>query len=71
MPTDLSSSTASNAQGPAEARGDSGSVRQHRLRDLIDADRYLAAKDALAHSWDSFEDIEVSLRWMDRAGIGA
>ena len=48
MATDLSSSIASNAQGPAEARGDSGSVRQHRLRDLIEADRYLAAKDALA-----------------------
>ena len=48
MATDLSSDIASNAQGPAEARGDSVSVRQHRLTDLIEADRYLAAKDALA-----------------------
>lgn len=32
-----------NAQGPAEARGDSGSMRQHSLKDQIEADRYLAS----------------------------
>ncbi len=36
----------SNAQGPAEASGDVGSVRQHPLRDLIEVDRYLNSKRA-------------------------
>jgi len=49
-PTDLKSTIATNAQGPAEARGDAGSVRQRPLRELIEADRYLAGKDALADS---------------------
>ena len=48
--TDLKTDIATNAQGPAEARGDSGSMRQHSLRDQIAADRYLASKDALADS---------------------
>ena len=36
-----------NAQGPAEARGDSGSVKQHSLKEQIEADRYLASKQAV------------------------
>ncbi|WP_437226032.1 hypothetical protein SH661x_004370 [Planctomicrobium sp. SH661] len=36
-----------NAQGPAEARGDSGSVKQHSLKDQIEADRFLASKRAV------------------------
>ena len=35
-----------NATGPAKAAGDSGSVEQHPLKDQIEADRYLAFKDA-------------------------
>ncbi len=35
-----------NAQGPAKASGDTGSVEQHKLPDQIAADRYLASKDA-------------------------
>lgn len=35
-----------NAAGPAKAAGDSGSVEQHSLKDQIEADRYLASKDA-------------------------
>lgn len=42
--TDLAESIATNAQKPAEARGDSASVRQHSLPDQIAADKYLAAK---------------------------
>lgn len=44
--TDLSSTIATNAQGPAEARGDSSSIRQHSLTDQIQADRYLRTKAA-------------------------
>jgi hypothetical protein len=35
-----------NAQGPAEAHGDSGGMRQHSLPDQIEADRYLESKKA-------------------------
>ena len=36
-----------NAQGPAEAHGDSGGVKQHSLQDQIEADRFLASKQAV------------------------
>ncbi len=42
----LSQSIIDNANGPKEAHGDSGGVTQHSLMDLIEADKYLAAKDA-------------------------
>ena len=35
-----------NAQGPAKAAGDAGSVEQHKLSEQIEADKYLASKDA-------------------------
>jgi hypothetical protein len=35
-----------NAQGPAKASGDSGSVEQHKLTDQIEAAKFLASKDA-------------------------
>jgi hypothetical protein len=35
-----------NAEGPAKAAGDSGSVEQHPLPDQIAADKYLASKQA-------------------------
>ena len=36
-----------NAEGPAKASGDSGSIQQHKLSDQIEADRYLSAKKAM------------------------
>lgn len=36
-----------NAQGPAKATGDSGSLEQHRLSDQIAVDKYLEAKKAV------------------------
>ena len=36
-----------NAKGPAEAHGDAGGVKQHSLRDQIEADRFLASKQAV------------------------
>ena len=35
-----------NAQGPKRARGDSGEIEQHDLKDQIEADKYLKSKDA-------------------------
>ncbi|MBI5864856.1 MAG: hypothetical protein HZB38_10175 [Planctomycetes bacterium] len=46
MPEDLSPTIQENAQGPKKAQGDSGSVEQHDLKDQIEADRYLASKEA-------------------------
>ncbi|MBX3399536.1 MAG: hypothetical protein KF873_12405 [Gemmataceae bacterium] len=46
MPDDLDETIEQNAKGPAKASGDAGSVEQHPLPDQIEADRYLASKDA-------------------------
>ena len=44
MADDLEQTIRENAEGPAEAKGDSVSMRQHGLKDQIEADRYLASK---------------------------
>lgn len=46
MAGDLETTIRDNAQGPAKASGDSGSMEQHRLTDQIEADKYLASKVA-------------------------
>ena len=46
MPETLDDAIRQNAQGPAKAAGDSGSVEQHKLSEQIEADKYLASKDA-------------------------
>lgn len=46
MADDLDQTIRDNADGPAKASGDSGSMEQHKLSDQIAADRYLASKQA-------------------------
>lgn len=46
MVDDLEQTIRDNAQGPSEAHGDSGGVKQHSLPDQIAADRYLEGKKA-------------------------
>ncbi|MBC8352039.1 MAG: hypothetical protein H8E66_08610 [Planctomycetes bacterium] len=46
MPDSLEDKIRENAEGPAKAAGDAGSVEQHKLTDQIEADKYLAAKEA-------------------------
>jgi hypothetical protein len=46
MPDELDDAIRTNAEGPAEAHGDSGGMKQHSLQDQIAADRYLASKRA-------------------------
>ena len=46
MADDLKDTIRENAEGPAKASGDAGSVEQHKLTDQIEADKYLASKDA-------------------------
>lgn len=47
MPDDLEQPIRDNAAGPAEAHGDAGGMKQHSLKDQIEADRYLASKRAM------------------------
>ncbi|HOF18978.1 MAG TPA: hypothetical protein PK082_08705 [Phycisphaerae bacterium] len=46
MAKELSETIRENAAGPAEVSGDAGSMKQHPLRDQIEADRYLNSKQA-------------------------
>ena len=46
MADDLKDTIRENAEGPAKATGDAGSIEQHKLSDQIAADKYLASKDA-------------------------
>ena len=51
--TNLSDAIQTNAEGPAKASGDSGSMEQHSLPDQIAADKYLASKSAAATTGNS------------------
>jgi hypothetical protein len=46
MADDLEQTILDNAQGPAEAHGDAGDMKQHPLTEQIEADRYLASRKA-------------------------
>ena len=46
MADSLDETIHTNAEGPAKASGDSGSMEQHSLPDQIAADRYLESKKA-------------------------
>lgn len=47
MANDLEDEIRKNVAAPAKASGDAGSVEQHKLAEQIEADRYLASKDAV------------------------
>ena len=46
MAKELIETIEENAQGPAQVSGDSGSMKQHSLKDQIEADRYLKSRQA-------------------------
>ena len=46
MTDTLDNSIKTNAEGPAKASGDSGSVEQHKLSEQIAADKYFQSKKA-------------------------
>ena len=48
MADSLDNSIKQNAEGPAKASGDAGSVEQHKLTDQIAADKHLASKGAMS-----------------------
>jgi len=45
MPDDLKEVIKENAEGPESAESDGVRVKQHSLKDQIEADKYLAAKE--------------------------
>lgn len=47
MASDLENQIRENATGPKRAKGDSGEIEQHPLKDQIEADKYLASKAAV------------------------
>ena len=48
MAEDLTDTIRNGASSPRRARGDSGEVEQHNLKDQIEADRYLSSKQAVS-----------------------
>ena len=48
MTDTLDNTIRDNASGPKRAKGDSGEMEQHSLKDQIAADKYLASKKAAA-----------------------
>ena len=46
MGSSLEDTIRESAQKPAEVSSDAGSVKQHSLKDQIEADRYLTSKEA-------------------------
>lgn len=49
MPDELQEQIAENARAPRRVRGDEGEVEEQPLKDQIEADRYLAARQAAAN----------------------
>ena len=48
MADDVRDAIEKNAKGPRRAKGDVGEVQQHSLKDQVEADRYLASREARA-----------------------
>ena len=48
MADDLKDAIKQNAEGPKQASADGVSTQQHSLADQIEADKYLASKQAMA-----------------------
>ena len=46
MAKELTDRIKESAQEPSEVTGDSGSMKQHPLKDQIEVDRYLSSRDA-------------------------
>lgn len=47
MPDEIRDKITENAQGPKRVRTDAGEVESQSLRDQIEADKYLAGRDAV------------------------
>ncbi|MCL2645428.1 MAG: hypothetical protein FWD61_00315 [Phycisphaerales bacterium] len=59
MHEDLKDIIKTNLSGPRRAKGDSAEVEQHSLKDLIEADKYLAAKEAMKDPSKGFKRVKI------------
>ena len=59
MADELDETIRTSAEGPAEAHGDSGGMKQHSLPDQIAADKYLAGKRAAADPARGFTRLKI------------
>ena len=50
MADDLKDTIKQNAEGPESAEADGVKTKQHSLRDQIEADKYLASKEAVSRN---------------------
>ena len=50
MAGDLKDAIKQNAEGPKQASADGVTAQQHPLKDQIEADKYLAGKEAVSRS---------------------
>lgn len=50
MPDDIAAKIEEAAAGPQRMRTDAGEAQSHPLTDLIEADKYLASRDAVSAS---------------------
>ncbi len=59
MSDDLKDAIKESAQGPKKASGDGVSAEQHPLPDQIEADKYLAAKEAKKNPVKAFTRVKI------------
>ena len=59
MAEELDSVIRENAAGPESAGADGVQVKQHNLRDQIEADKYLAGKDARRNPAKAFTRVKI------------
>jgi len=59
MAEDLKDAIKQNAEGPKQASADSVSTQQHSLADQIEADKYLASKEAVKNPAKAFARVKI------------
>ena len=59
-PDELDDAIAENAKGPKRAKGDSGEIEQHSLKDQIEAAKFIAARKAVAKPKLGLRQIKIS-----------
>jgi len=59
MAEDLTDAIKQNAEGPKQASADGVSTQQHSLADQIEADKYLASKEAAKNPAKAFTRVKI------------
>jgi hypothetical protein len=59
MAEDLKDAIKQNAEGPKQASADGVSTQQHSLEDQIEADKYLASKEATKNPAKAFARVKI------------